>query len=65
MVLLRRVMCVGRMADMGRDMAEVRSAIIIYEAHEQNKKNHFFHATHVRGKLPLNLSSMRCECENE
>ena len=62
MVLLRRVMCVGRMADMGRDMAEVRSAAnIVYEAHEQNKKNYFFHATHVRGKLPLNLSSMRCE----
>ena len=29
MVLLRRVMCVGRMADMGRGMDEVRSAIII------------------------------------
>ena len=58
-------MCVGRMADMGKDMAEVRSAIIIYEAREQNKNNHFFHATHVRGKLPLNLSSMRFDLENE
>ena len=59
-------MCVGRMANMGRDIAEVRSAAsIIYEAHEQNKNNHFFHATHVRGKLHLNLSSMRCELENE
>ena len=59
-------MYVGRMADMGRDMAEVRSAArIIYEAHEQNKKNYFFHATHVKGILPLNLSSMRCELENE
>ena len=59
-------MCVGRMADMGRGMAEVRSASrIIYEAHEQIKKNYFFHATHVRGKLPLNLSFMKCELENE
>jgi hypothetical protein len=51
---------------MGRDMVEVRSAVsIIFEAHEQNKKNYFFHATLVSGKLPLNLSSMRCELQNE
>ena len=61
-------MCVGRMADMGRGIAEVRlAASVVHEAHEQNKKNYFLHATHVRGrgKLPLNLSSKRCELKNE